>query len=240
MWPQKWKASAFCARIASSTKPPPATARIALPLRARKPRRELASATRSLSTDERLELVERIERALREHDAVGVEHDRVGAAGHGERLPRIGVVVLVERGELDPRVVSEQPQRRLERRAERARTGGEDGDLEPCLALEALDEGDAAAELRAFVVEREGSLRPDGQAELADLAREREQREGERGDAEERYPEAEREPPVSREAGVGQERERREGGGECRGARDAPPADPAAAAEAAARRAGPT
>src|SRR5690348_5897277 len=120
MWPQKWKASAFCARIASSTKPPPASARMALPVRARKPRLELASATRSLSTDERLQLVERVEGALGEHDAVRVEHDRVGTAGNRERLPGVGVVVLVEGRELDAWVVSEQPQRRLERRAERA------------------------------------------------------------------------------------------------------------------------
>src|SRR6185295_8669130 len=100
MWPQKWKASAFCARIASSTKPPPATARRARPVRARKPRLEVASAIRSLSTDEGFQLVERVERALRKHDAFRVEHDRVGAAGHGERLPRVRVVVLVEGREL--------------------------------------------------------------------------------------------------------------------------------------------
>src|SRR4029450_1637000 len=48
MWPQKWKASAFCARIASSTKPPLATATRSRPVRARKPRRELLPAMFSL------------------------------------------------------------------------------------------------------------------------------------------------------------------------------------------------
>jgi hypothetical protein len=49
MWPQKWKASAFWARIASSTKPPPATPISSRPVRARNPRRELAPAMLSLS-----------------------------------------------------------------------------------------------------------------------------------------------------------------------------------------------
>src|SRR5690349_23868323 len=120
MWPQKWYASAFCARIASRTKPPLARPRSRPPVRARKPRLELAPATRSLSTDERFELVERVERALREHDPVGVEHDRVGAPGHGDRFPGVGVVVLVEDAQLHVRVVREQAQRRLERGAERA------------------------------------------------------------------------------------------------------------------------
>src|SRR4029077_19903550 len=158
MWPQKWKASAFCARIASSTKPPPATARMARPVRARNPRRELAPATASLNTghcvgEERLELVERVEGALGEDHAVGRQHDRVGAPGHGERLPRVVVRMLVEGRKLDAGVVREQPQRRLQGRAERAPARREDGDLERRLALEALDEGDAAAELRTFVVE---------------------------------------------------------------------------------------
>src|ERR1044072_3438627 len=89
MWPQKWYASAFCARIASSTKPPPASARMALPVAPRQPRLELASATRSLSTDEGLQLVERGERALGKHDAVRVEHDGAGGGrGGGGPPPR--------------------------------------------------------------------------------------------------------------------------------------------------------
>src|SRR5215813_954348 len=125
MCPQKWKASAFWARIASSTNPPPASASRARPVRARKPRLELAPATASLSTghrvrEERLELVERVEGALGEHDPVGREHDRVGAARDRERLPDLRVVVLVEARELDAGVVGEESQRRLERGAERA------------------------------------------------------------------------------------------------------------------------
>src|SRR6476469_10309506 len=153
MCPQKWKAAAFCARSASSTKPPLVTARRARPVRARKPRLDDAPATRSLSTDEGLQLVEGVERPLREHDAVRVEHDRVRAAGHRERLPGVGVVVLVEGRELDSGVVSEQPERRLERGAER--TGGrrEDRHLQRGVAFETLDQADAAAELRALVLE---------------------------------------------------------------------------------------
>src|SRR3954451_18056269 len=119
MWPQKWNASACCARIAPSTKPPPVSPSSSRPVRARKPRREVAPATASLSThsrrpEQRFQLVERVERALREHLAVAREHDRVGAAGAGERLPRLRVVVLVEELHLDLGIVGEQAQRGLE------------------------------------------------------------------------------------------------------------------------------
>src|SRR3954454_10304614 len=109
MWPQKWYASACCARIAPSTKPPPVRPSSSRPVRARKPRREVAPATASLSThcrraQQRFQLVERVERALREHFAVGREHDGVRAARDCERLPRFGVVLLVEELQLDLRV----------------------------------------------------------------------------------------------------------------------------------------
>src|SRR6185436_21030825 len=132
MCPQKWYASAFCARIAPSTKPPPATPSSSFPVRARKPRREVAPATCSLSTHRRraqqgLELVERVERALGEHLAVGRgEHDRVGAARDRERLPGLDVLVLVEHAELDLGVALEQPERGLQRGAERAARRRED------------------------------------------------------------------------------------------------------------------
>src|SRR6478735_729384 len=144
MCPQKWKASAFCARSASSTKPPLVTASSARPVRARK--------------------------------------------------PRVGVVVLVEGRELDTGVVSEQPERRLERGAER--TGGrrEDRHLQRGVAFETLDQADAAAELRALVLERECGLRRDRQPQLAELTSEREQRDGQRGHAHERDPEPDAEP----------------------------------------------
>src|SRR4051794_15370807 len=119
MWPQKWNASACCARIAPSTKPPPVRPSSSRPVRARKPRREVAPATASLSTyrrwaEQRFQLVERVERALREHLAVGREHDRVGAARDAERLPGLRVVVLVEEPQLDLGVTGEQAQRGLE------------------------------------------------------------------------------------------------------------------------------
>src|SRR5690242_21536499 len=117
MCPQKWYASAFCALRAPSTNPPPATPSSSFPVRARKPRREVAPATCSLSTrrrrtEQRLELVERVERPLREDLAVRrSEHDRVRAAGNPQRLPGLGVLVLVEEAELDLRVALEQSQR---------------------------------------------------------------------------------------------------------------------------------
>ena len=95
MWPQKWKASAFCARSAAARSPPPLTPSSSRPARARNPRREVDSATASLSThrlgrggEHALELEERVERALGEHLAVGREHDRVRAAGNRERRAR--------------------------------------------------------------------------------------------------------------------------------------------------------
>src|SRR4029453_19483621 len=101
MWPQKGNASAFWARRASSTKPPPARPSSSRPVRARKPRRELAPAMLSLNTEragcvrqEALELVERVEGPLRAHLAVRREDDGVGAAGHGQRFPHVGRRVL--------------------------------------------------------------------------------------------------------------------------------------------------
>src|SRR5215218_7883999 len=122
MWPQKWKASPLCVRSAAVRKPPPATPRSSLPMRARKPRRELDSATDSLSrssgthrarrvAEEALELEERVERPLGEHLAVAREHDRVGASRDREGAPGLGVGLLVEELELDVRVVRDQPQR---------------------------------------------------------------------------------------------------------------------------------
>src|SRR6478752_8727411 len=133
MCPQKWKASAFWALIAPSTYPPPATPSSRRPVRARKPRREVAPATASLSThyrraEQRFQLVERVEGALGEHLAVGREHDRVRAARDGERLPGLGVGVLVEELQLHLGIVGQQAQRRLECGTERAAGGGEDRD----------------------------------------------------------------------------------------------------------------
>src|SRR5215210_491859 len=163
MWPQKWYASAFCARSASSTKPPPARPSSRRPVRARNPRRELAPATASLSThgfqggcQEGLELEERVERSLREDLAVAREHDSVRTAGDGERLPGFCIVLLVEELELDVGVVRDQAQRRLQCLAELAAGRGEDGERDRRATVEALDQRDASAELRAFVREREG------------------------------------------------------------------------------------
>src|SRR5919197_2866112 len=126
MWPQKWKASAFCALSAAATNPLPLTARRSLPARARNPRRELRSATVSLSThwagcvdDQALELVERVERPLREQVAVRREDERVRAPRNRKRAPDIGVGFLVEELELDLRIGRHEAQARVERPAER-------------------------------------------------------------------------------------------------------------------------
>src|SRR4051812_1501482 len=107
MWPQKWNASAFCARSAAPRTPAPLTASKSFPARARKPRREVVPTTASLSThgssrvgQDALELVERVERSLGERLAVGRENDRIRAAGDRQPAPRVGVVVLVEDLEL--------------------------------------------------------------------------------------------------------------------------------------------
>src|SRR5437762_14383940 len=103
MWPQKWKASARWARSAAATKPLPLSASNRRPVRARNPRRELFSATASLSTDglsrgdeQALELEERVEGPLGPHLSVGGDHDRIRAARHVERSPDVGVRLLVE------------------------------------------------------------------------------------------------------------------------------------------------
>src|SRR5947199_62474 len=113
MCPQKWNASARCARSAAATTPLPLTASRKRPARARKPRRELVWATASLSTDgpgrvgeQALELVERVEGAFREHVPSRREHDGVGTPRNAQRAPRLGVGLLVEELELDLRIRS--------------------------------------------------------------------------------------------------------------------------------------
>src|SRR6185437_4880043 len=130
-------ASARSALIAAATIPPPLTARRNLPARARNPRREVDSATASLSTygagrvdQQALELEERVEGALGEEVAVCREDERVGAARDRELAPGIGVGFLVEELDLDLRIGRDQPQARLERLAERAAGRGEDCDRE--------------------------------------------------------------------------------------------------------------
>src|SRR5690242_12432914 len=125
MWPQKWKASAFWALSAEATIPPPLTASSSFPARARKPRREVDSATASLSMrggggggQNALELEERVERPFGERLAVRREDDRVRAAGDRELVPGLGVLLLVEDLELDLGVGGDEAERRLERVAE--------------------------------------------------------------------------------------------------------------------------
>ena len=170
----------------------------------------------------------------------GASTTAYGLPGTASDSQASGVLVLVEEPELDLGVAGEQSQRRLEGGAERAARRGEDRDRQRCAPLEALDQPDAPAELRAFVVERERGLRGDREPQLADLAGQGEQRDGQRGHADERDAEADAEPGLGRERGVGQERQHRERGGQARRANRRAPADPRAAAEAAAGLTGPS
>src|SRR3954470_7487900 len=186
MWPQKWYASAFCARSAAPRTPVPLTASRSFPARARKPRREVVETTASLSThgpgrvgEDALELEERVERPLRERLAVGRGHHSVGAPRDREVTPGLGVLLLVEHLELDLRVGCDEPERRLERVAERAAGRAEDCKQERRLRAKALDELESRAELGPFVIDRERGLGSERQPQLADLPREREQRDGE-------------------------------------------------------------
>src|SRR6266700_3139560 len=108
MWPQKWNASARWALNAAAITPLPLTASSSRPVRARKPRRELFSATASLSThrtgrvgEQGLELVERVESAFGEDVAVRGEDDRVGTSRDREVPPGRRVGLFVEKLELD-------------------------------------------------------------------------------------------------------------------------------------------
>src|SRR5881394_2903090 len=245
MWPQKWKASARWARSAAATKPLPLSASSRRPVRARKPRRELVSATVSLSTyglgcgdEQALELEERVEGPLGPHLSVRGEHDRVRSARHVKRRPYVGVRLLVEELQLDLRVGGGEAQRRLESRAERAARRREDGERERRSSLEALDQVQAAAELRAFVLEREGRLRGDRESELAELPRERQQSDPEAGHSHKRGHQADRKPGIGRRPRVRQERQCGEGGTEQPRTDNGRPPDPRTRAEAATRRSG--
>src|SRR5438874_4962674 len=243
MCPQKWNASARCARSAAATTPLPLSASRKRPARARKPRRELVWATASLSTDgpgrvgeQALELVERVEGAFREHVPVRREHDRVGTPRNAQRAPRLGVGLLVEELELDLRIRGDEAQGWLEGVAERAAGGREDGDRQRGLSLEALDQLEPATELRTLVLQRERGLRGDREAQLAKLPCEREHRDGKRSGGGERDAEPDSEPGIGRRVSIGQERERGKGGSEDRGPRRGRPPDPRAPAQAAAGR----
>src|SRR5215210_8927895 len=158
MWPQKWKASAS----PGLTEPPAAAATSAPPSRARKPRREVARATAWLSSgmslpplgcrQNRLQLAEAVERALRADGAVQGECDRVRAPRNGELLPRVAVASLVEDLDGNERVAVERRDCRLERAAQAATLGREDGQREPSARSrpEPFDEASALADLRSL------------------------------------------------------------------------------------------
>ena len=187
--------------------------------------------------DHALQLVERVERSLRQHLAVRCERDRVRAPGDRELAPDLGLRLLVEDLELDLRVGGDQPKRGLERVAERAAGRAEDRNEHRRVPLEALDERDPASDLRALVVDREGGLRRDRELQLADLARERQHRDAQDDHRTERDAEADPEPGLGRGLRVGHDGQEGERRREQRRASHRPPADPRARPEAPARRA---
>src|SRR5436190_8949888 len=145
MWPQKWNASARCDFSAAATTLPPDAASSNRPTRERKPRRELLPRIASLSPasgmsgvqpalgrrEQALELQQRVERALRQHDPGRIDDDAVGAARDRELLPEPRFLLLVEDLHLDVRIRPDQPHRGLERLAQGAAGGAEYGEAEP-------------------------------------------------------------------------------------------------------------
>ena len=96
MWPQKWYASASPGATSEPAVRAPATPSRAPTRdpRARKPRRGRRLDQRAAAPargEHRLELARRVERALGQHRAVGVERDRERAAGHVGGRPGVGV-----------------------------------------------------------------------------------------------------------------------------------------------------
>src|SRR5919198_5794245 len=143
MWPQKWNAPASSGPNAAATAPPPAAASSIRPMRARNPRRDVECASAAPrrapgsgtqrvplpalgGREHALELREVIERSLREHGAVQPERDRERAAGNVQRVPGVGVALLVEDAQGHARIASDNGERRLERAAETATVRRED------------------------------------------------------------------------------------------------------------------
>ena len=166
------------------------------------------------------------------------ERDRVGAAGDASERPGVGVRLLVEEPRARPGVGADEAQRRLERVAERAARRAEDGDQRR-RGLEALDEAEAAADLRALVLDRERGLRRDREPQLADLAGEREHGHAQRDDAASATPR-----PIPSQASVdgsvsGRTASTAKAAASSGGSPHRRPADPRAGPEAAAGRTGP-
>src|SRR5438034_4031377 len=226
VWPQKWKASASSAPSVPATTPAPAPAKSNWPTRARKPRREVPRASASemrppsgmhpraspalhRGGEHALELPERVEGALGEPGPIEIQRDGERAAGDVEHLPGPLVAVLVEDTEGDQRIAAGEIDRGLERLADVTPVGGEHRQrrLRVRTWLELPDQVDARALLRALVGDLERRLRAHGKTQGADLAREAEDEDRERGQAEQRDRQADGEPAGGGQARRGQRRE---------------------------------
>src|SRR5262245_51751013 len=225
MCPQKWNASARCDFTAAATTLPPETASSSRPTRERKPRRVLLATTASLSAGSRmrrlqaalgrrkhaLQLEKRVERALREHRSLGADDDAVRAARDPELVPELPVLLLVEDLQLDVRIGADELHRRLERLAQRAAGGREDGECERGAAGKAVSQRRTRADLRALAAHGERRLRRDREPQLADLPGERQQRERQGGESAERDGQAGDQPRLGRRPGGRKPRDGREG-----------------------------
>ena len=134
----------------------------------------------------------------------------------------------------------ERPDRGLERVADATARGDEHRQRQGRLRIEreARRQPGAAEQLRPLLGDLERPLRPESQAQHADLARQRQHRDREPGAGDQRHREPEPEPLVGGEVALGQRRERGERRGEQRVAGDRSPADGRTSAEAGARRPG--
>src|SRR3954452_16746310 len=164
MWPQQWKASASPGLTTLDTALAAVAANSASPTLASSPRREVRAASSSSMdrleraafgrADHALELGEPVERALGEDDPVArIEGDRVRRARDLRGGPGLGMALLVEDLDRQPRLGGEQRDRRRDRRAQRAALGGEHGEGEARLGRrsEALGQLARLAQRRALV-----------------------------------------------------------------------------------------
>src|SRR5215467_5287269 len=141
MWPQKWNASASPGLTRAATALPPAASASRREVRARKPRRDVVSARLSARPpgsgrrgNNRFELAVSVERALRPDLSAFVDDHGIRAAGNVQPTPDVGVADLVEDEKRNRRLLRERGERRLQRPAQPAPLGREDGERHPRVA----------------------------------------------------------------------------------------------------------
>ena len=134
--------------------------------------------------EDALELGEVVEGALRADGPVALERDRVGRAGDRQRLPDVGVGRPPRRPRPRapaPAAASRPPARACGRRDSPREVNTARPSSARRSKCEAIDELGAAAELRALLGDLERRGRPEAQPQHADLASERQDRDGQRG-----------------------------------------------------------